>query len=484
MASPFRTQSSLVPSHPVFPRRFALQAGGIGLLGLAGEHLGPLRSCQAAAPAAGADACIYIFLSGGLAQHESFDPKPDAPAEIRGEFATIQTATEGLRISEHLPKLAACSRLWSVVRSLTHSTNDHSAGHLFMLSGRSSLPAGFDPMKPRPQDWPSLAATVGAALPARNNLPPAIMLPEKLIHRTGRVIPGQFGGLMGRNRDPWFLEVSPFDSKGYGAFPTHEFDHLEELKKAGRSAFHSPSLFLPEGVGEGRLAARANLLSVVDAQRADLERTAGAIDAHREAALSLLLDGRVRQAVDLERETPQRLERYGRNSFGWSLLMARRLVEAGVRLVQVHLGNNETWDTHGNAFPHLKDKLLPPMDQAVSALLEDLQGAGLLSRTLVVMGSEFGRTPKISKLDVYRLAGRDHWGAVQSVLAAGGGVVGGRVVGASDRIGGWPAADPQAPENLAATIYHALGIPASAEWRDEVGRPHFLYHGEPIRGLI
>ncbi len=178
------------------------------------------------------------------------------------------------------------------------------------------------------------------------------------------------------------------------------------------------------------------------------------------------------------------LERYGRNAFGWSLLMARRLVEAGVRLVQVNLGNNETWDTHGNAFPHLKDNLLPPTDRAVSALLDDLHDSGLLDSTLVVMAGEFGRTPRISRLpEAYRLPGRDHWGRVQSVFLAGGGVVGGRVIGSSDRIGGHPATDPQTPENLGATIYRALGIPALAAWHDELDRPHQVYHGEPIKGL-
>jgi uncharacterized protein (DUF1501 family) len=179
------------------------------------------------------------------------------------------------------------------------------------------------------------------------------------------------------------------------------------------------------------------------------------------------------------------LDRYGRNAFGWSLLMARRLVEAGVGLVQVNLGNNETWDTHGNAFPHLKDKLLPPTDRALSALLDDLSESGLLENTLVVVASEFGRTPKISTLPAfYKLPGRDHWGAVQSVLLAGGGTHGGRVVGASDKHGGFPARDPQAPENLAATIYQSLGLPKTAEWSDTQGRPNAVYNGEPIGGLF
>ena len=181
---------------------------------------------------------------------------------------------------------------------------------------------------------------------------------------------------------------------------------------------------------------------------------------------------------------PKVLDRYGRHAFGWSLLMARRLVEAGVNLVQVNLGNNETWDTHGNIFPHLKDKLFPPTDQAVSALLDDLNESGLLDSTLIVMAGEFGRTPRISTLpQFYKLPGRDHWGKVQTVFFAGGGVQGGRVVGSSDKIGGFPRSDPQTPENLAATIYQALGLPQTVAWHDAQDRPHFIYRGEPIAGL-
>jgi uncharacterized protein (DUF1501 family) len=189
----------------------------------------------------------------------------------------------------------------------------------------------------------------------------------------------------------------------------------------------------------------------------------------------------VRKAFDLNHADPKDLDRYGRNAFGWSLLMAARLVEAGVNLVQVNLGNNETWDTHGNAFPHLKEKLLPPTDQALCALLGDLADRGLLDETLIVMAGEFGRTPRISTLSqFYKGPGRDHWGAVQSVWCAGGGVKGGRVVGSSDKTGGHPATDPQTPESFAATIYSALGIPKATMWADAEARPHHVYHGDPM----
>jgi len=320
----------------------------------------------------------------------------------------------------------------------------------------------------------------------RNNLPPAAVLPERLIHTTGRVIPGQFAGVMGRGRDPWFIAASPFDATAYGAYPLYEFDHQQRPRPSRAKVFRAPDLSLPESLAGGRLADRINLLQHVDDQRRGLERapTAAAYDRYHQGAVALLTSPRVRQAFDLERAEPRVLDRYGRHSFGWSLLMARRLIEAGINLVQVNLGNNETWDTHGNAFPHLKDKLFPPTDQAVSALLDDLHESGLLESTLIVMAGEFGRTPKISTLpQFYKLPGRDHWGAVQTVFFAGGGIKGGTVVGSSDKHGGFPKTDPQTPENMAATIYHSLGIPATAAWHDALDRPHFVYHGKPIEGL-
>ena len=177
-------------------------------------------------------------------------------------------------------------------------------------------------------------------------------------------------------------------------------------------------------------------------------------------------------------------DKYGRNAFGWSLLMARQLVESGVKLVQVNLGNNEAWDTHQAGFPSLKNFLLPPTDRAVSALLDDLNDRGMLENTLVVMASEFGRTPKVFKIPKAKLPGRDHWGAVQTVLFAGGGITGGAVVGSSDSNGGHPASDPHSPEDFAATIYRALGIPQDAHWEDLTGRPHPIYHGNPINKLF
>ncbi|MDA0835074.1 MAG: DUF1501 domain-containing protein [Planctomycetota bacterium] len=476
-------------SHPNIPRRAALQAGALGLVGLGMNHLNALRAeTTANKMPATAKSAIYIFLSGGLSQHESFDPKPDAPAEIRGDFHPIQTATPGLQICEHLPELAKRSSMWSICRSLSHPTNGHPEGHHIMLTGRTMLPPGFNGSLPKPTDWPSLASIVGDLVPPRNNLPPAAVLPERLVHYSGRVIPGQFGGMMGSQHDPWFIEASSYDSLSYGAYPPFGFDHQDRPQSDwSKRTFQAPSLVLPEGLTHERLGRRSNLLAVVEQQRRQFDRFANAesFDGHRQTAMSLLTDSKVQQAIDVTKANDAVQDRYGRNSFGWSLLMARRLVEAGVNLVQVNLGNNETWDTHGEMYPHLKDKLFPPTDQAICALLDDLSESGMLDSTFIVMAGEFGRTPKISHLPQhYKLPGRDHWGAVQSVWFAGGGVQGGRVIGSTDKIGGYPASDPQKPENMAATLYHCLGLPDTAAWYDDVDRPHHIYYGEPIHGLL
>jgi hypothetical protein len=421
-----------------------------------------------------------------LAQHDSFDPKPDAPDAVRGEFKPIATRTPGVQVCEHLPLLAERGQRWALCRSLTHPSNDHSAGHHIMLTGRSALPASFDPNRPRAGDHPAIAAVATQALPRRNNLPPALVLPETLLHRTGRVIPGQFAGEMGARWDPWVLAASPYNPVSYGAYPEFGFHHERGAENPKDLVFQAPNLSLPEGLDRDRVGGRIDLLAAVEGQQRLLDAAAEAenFDRHRQQAVALLTDAKVRRAFDVKNADAKTQDRYGRNAFGWSLLLARRLVEAGVSLVQVNLGNNETWDTHQAAFPNLKDFLLPPTDRAVSALLDDLHDSGLLDSTLVVMAGEFGRTPRIFSIPGAKLPGRDHWGAVQTVFFAGGGVRGGTVVGSSDKAGGHPKSDPQTPENLGATIYSALGIPETAAWHDPAERPHFIYQGKPIAGLF
>ena len=480
--------------HTPFGRREALQIGAASIFGLGVNHLIALREAHAACgpqPLAKAKSCIFIFLSGGLAQHESFDMKPDAPEDIRGEFKPISTRTAGFQICEHLPKLANISQLWSVCRSLTHPSNDHSAGHHIMLTGQSNLPVGFNPNAPSRTDHPSIASKIGHALSqsrelSPNNLPPAVVLPERLVHNTARVLPGQHGGMMGQAADPWFIEASPFHTTSYGAFPEFSFDHQQRGKPDER-IFQAPQLSVPHANGIADIHNRMDLLDRLNRQRKRIDQIgqSNTLDRYRQTAASMMVDANVHKALDVAKSDPATLERYGKNSFGYSLLMARKLVDAGVPLIQVNLGNNETWDTHGNAFPHLKDRLLPPTDQALSALIEDLHQSGQLDETLIVMAGEFGRTAKVTLLaQHYKLPGRDHWGAAQSVLFAGGGIRPGVVVGKTDSKGEYPVDSPVKPENFAATIYHLLGIPAEAVWNDTLGRPFAIYHGEPIAGLV
>jgi len=490
-----QNRQHLPPQHYRLPRRQALQAGAVGLLGLGMNHVAGLRALAATGEAAAAKeprakAVIYIFLSGGLGQHDSFDMKPDAPEGIRGEFKPIATRTPGIQICEHLPMLAERSDKWSLVRSLHHGEPEHSAGHLLMLTGRNKLPVGFDASKPKPTDWPSMAAVAGAVCKPRNNVPPAVVLPEVLIHREGRVIPGQFAGQMGEQRNPMFVSYARFSSTAYGAWPEYGFHHARGRENPKDMAFEAPNLTLHADMDPLRFNGRLDLLASIGRRGAELDRVSleqaaqsAAFDRERQKAISLLSDRKTQAAFRIDGADPKVLDRYGRNTFGWSLLIARQLVEAGVSLVQVNLGNDETWDTHGNAFPHLKEFLYPPTDRAVSALLDDLADRGLLDSTLVVMAGEMGRTPKISHLPAhYTHPGRDHWGT-QSVFLAGGGIQGGRVIGSTDKNGAFPNSDPQTPENMAATIYQSLGLPRELAWHDHTGRPHFVYHADPIPGL-
>ncbi|HET6880421.1 MAG TPA: DUF1501 domain-containing protein, partial [Pirellulales bacterium] len=297
----------VTPPHPRLSRRMALEAGALGLIGLGGNHLQALR---AAAPQPGgrpkALSCIYIFLSGGLAQHESFDLKPKAPAEIRGEFSPIATATPGIEICEHLPLLAERSNRWALVRSLTHWSNSHTDGHFMMLTGRSTLPPGFGfTSEPKPTDWPSIASMAGYNTPPRSdNLPPAVVLPERLVHWSGRVLPGAYAGEMGRRREPWFIEASPYGNPFWrGAYPEYTF--ANETKKPPATPddriYQAPSLTLPQGMTSDRFGNRLAVLTEIDRQRAHLERAAEIekFDVHRQSAISLLADPKVRQAIDV-----------------------------------------------------------------------------------------------------------------------------------------------------------------------------------------
>jgi hypothetical protein len=447
-------------------------------MGLGSAELAALRQATAA-EASRAKSVIFIFLTGGLSHHDSFDLKPEAPDSVRGEFQPIATRSPGIQICEHLPLLAQRSEQWTLVRSVSTNSNDHGSACHMLLTGRLDLPAGFNPNGPSPQDWPSLASMVTYAVPGRENLPQAIVLPQPSINEIGKVRPGQYAGRLGPRWEAWHVDIAAPCALGNGACPHCFRFEGTPFEHGSPTIFDTPLLSLPEG-GENRLQRRIGLLRNIEGQQRDLEQLADAkkLGRHRQQAISVLADPKTSQAFDVEHADPKLLERYGKNKFGLSLLMAYRLIDAGVNLVQVNLGKNSTWDTHRRNFPNLKENLLPYTDRAVAALLDDLSESGLLENTLVVMTGEFGRTPVINKD-----AGRDHWGPVMTVFFAGGGVRGGSVVGASDRLGAYPAAEQQTTENLSATIYDALGIPRNGLWHDIDGRPHEIYRGEPISGL-
>lgn len=475
-------------------RREWIQIGALGVLGLSLDDVWRRRAeaVAAGAPAPRAKSVIYIFLTGGPSQHDTFDMKPDGPADYKGEFRPIATKTPGVQICEHLPKLAERSERWALVRSLTHTENDHERGTYVMLTGRSHVPVSFKRSTPQSTDDPSIVAVAGYATQTRGDAPKSAILPEKIYHSNTGVYPGQLAGMLGATHHPCLLECTdkPHAYHSYsGAFPRYLFNlHKGEPSDRDDWKFEVPYLSLREGDREARFKNRLELLASIGKQQQALERAAevSKYDRVRRSVVALMGDPKVQQAFDVTRADSRTLERYGDHSFGWSLLMARRLIEVGVNMVQVNLGNFGSWDLHGNNFPLLKNYLFPPTDQAVSALLDDLESSGLLDDTLVVVAGEFGRTPRIFNVapNVYKLPGRDHWAPCQSILLAGGGVRGGAVIGASDRNGAYPTADPQTPENFAATIYQALGVPRDAVWHDAARRPYPVYHADPIRGLV
>ncbi len=469
-------------SHPVFSRRAALQAGSLGLMGLGLADVLRMRGIAAGPQVVTpVKSVLFVFLTGGLSHQDSWDLKPDAPAEVRGEFNPIPTRTPGLFVCEHLPRLAQLSEQYALIRSISTDSSGHGEACHALLSGRLDIPPGFNiNVVPSPLEWPSIPSQVMHATRPRNNVPAAVVLPQPSVNEANSVRPGQYAGRLGSKWESWHIDIAAPCALGNGACPhCFRFD-TEDYQHGSPTIFDTPMLTLPEG-GSLRLNDRVGLLAEIERQQRNLERTADAdrIDRQRMQALSVLAEPKTRSAFDVEQADPAILSKYGKNKFGLSLLMARRLIEAGVGLVQVNLGKNSSWDTHRRNFLNLRDNLLPYYDQSVSALLEDLDATGLLKTTLVIVMGEFGRTPKINKD-----AGRDHWNPANSALFAGAGVRGGHVIGATDKLAAYPIADKLTPENVAATIYNTLGIPRNADWHDIDGRPFELYRAEPIFELF
>ena len=468
-------------THPNITRREALQVGAIGLMGLGVSQVAELQALGASDVTNSAKSVIFVFLNGGISQQDSFDPKPDAPANVRGEFQPIATRTPGLQICEHLPLLADRSEQYALVRSVATESSGHEVACHMLFTGRLDLPVGFRTKKvPSANEWPSIASQVTYALHDKTMLPPAAVLPQPSVNEIGRFRPGQYAGRLGPRWEAWHLNIAAECARGNGACPDcFRFDG-SSFQHAAETIFSIPHLALPDG-GSSRFKGRVRLMEHVKKQRRALQEFADTreLDRHQRQAISVLTDPKTSNAFEVENADPATLERYGKNKFGLSLLMAYRLVASGVKLVQVNLGKNSSWDTHDRNFVNLRENLLPPTDRALSALLDDLIQSGMVEDTLLVVTGEFGRTPTINKK-----AGRDHWGPVMTQLYAGAGVRGGNVIGATDKIGGYPIADKQTTENFAATIYNTLGIPRDTIWHDFDGRPYEMYCAAPIAGLI
>lgn len=466
-------------------RRQLLQVAGAGLLGvnfsrvLAAESArGPLL---AGASAARAKSVIFLFLFGGPSQLESFDMKPEAPAEIRGPFRSISSRTPELRICEHLPRLARVSDKYCVIRTMTHSYNDHSgAGHYIQTGKAWQVPIGGG-FNATPADWPSMGSVVEhldqrAGL-KRRDLPSYLVLPTALgrLQEDGQLRrPGEYSGWLGPSYNPLTTRIQKRDLKDN---PYWRDCADEEL------AFEFDGLATQDEVTLERFRSRLTLLEQFDNARRRFDDPAlfPHLDRLRERALNLVASAETRNALDLRREPERVRDFYGRHLFGQSVLMARRLVEAGARFVTVHYDacDGYSWDSHEHS-RDLENHLLPTLDQALAALLTDLDARGLLAETLVVALGEMGRTPQPT-----RDWGRGHWSTLFPAVVAGAGIRGGVVRGRSDKRAEYPIEQPTTPEDLAATVYHALGIDPEHLITDLQGRPVPLVDGgRPLLDLF
>jgi hypothetical protein len=439
-------------------RRELLRFGGFGLLGLAGlDGTFPAAAGADGLPGFGkAKSLLFLSMFGGPAHQDIWDLKPEAPAEVRGEFRPIRTNVSGIEITEHLPKLARMADWYALIRSVTHEDNGHGSAMYAAFTGFPHPRPNTNPI-PDATDYPAYGSVISGLRPPKSIVPPFVCVGGAQIV-CGNQIPGQRAGFLGPGYEPFVIAGDP-----------------------SRSGFQVPELSRTPDLTDLRLDRRRTLLAEVErgARLAERGDAPEAMDAVRRKAFELLSSDRVRAALDLSAEPAPVRDRFGRTTFGQSLILGRRLIEAGVPCVTVNWSRGGSWDTHGSNFTSLKSNLLPPFDLSFSALLQDLSERGLLESTLVVCTGEFGRTPKINTG-----AGRDHWAGVYTVVVAGGGVQGGRVHGASDREAAYPASHAVGPWDIAATIYHCLGIRPDAEVRDRFDRPMRISRGELIRSLL
>ena len=433
-------------------RRDVLRLGVAGIFGM-GLTLPDLLARQARAAEQGRPvndfSLIFVFLHGGMSTIDTFDLKPEAPAEFRGEFKPISTRVPGIEICEHLPRLAGQMDKMSLVRSFRHGDSNHGSADHYILTGYAPT-AGFNPgLKPNNQR-PSHGSIIARKLGPRGSVPPYVCLPK--MHASAG--PAYLGSVAA----PFEIDANP-----------------------NAPDFSVPDVVPPPVLAADRLESRRELLTRIDrfqrAEEARVNHHARAVGEFRRKAFELMTSPAAKRAFDINAEPDKLRDEYGRNTLGQSCLMARRLVEAGVRCVTIDHSN---WDTHSDNFRTLNRDLLPVLDSSLATLFHDLAERGLLETTMVVVTGEFGRTPRINKD-----AGRDHWGASFTVALGGGGIQGGRVVGKSDPRAEKPADSPHGPEDLAATMYHLIGIDPSEEFYTPEGRPvKIVNNGHVITELL
>ena len=444
-------------------RRAALQVGGVGLFGLGYHQL--LQGAEKARVKARADSIIFLHQWGGPGQHETFDPKPDAPDKVRGWFGTTQTKLPGVRFGEKLPKIAAIADELTVIRCMAHTTrmNNHNSAGYYSLTGIAP-PTDDQRLRDSIDLFPAYGSIVSKLAPSPKGVATFVSYPHVI--SDGSITPGQHASFLGKSHNPLFIADSP-----------------------NRTDFKLPELSLPEGLSPDRLGHRTEILKLIDEQSSLLEQSALArgVEESYQRAVSMLTSPKFKEAFDLSKESAQVRDRYGRTTYGQSCLLARRLVEAGAKFINVYFsrsigGSGQGWDYHGfnmeSPVARL-DELLPLTDQTLPALVGDLKERGLLDRTLVVWVGEFGRTPRISSN-----GGRDHWPQCYNAVLAGGGTKRGFVYGASDKLAAYPTVGQASPEDLAATMFTALGLDPDTEIRDSFNRPLPISRGKPISDVF
>ena len=455
------TPDSLHTVESLLTRRMLIRAGAFGTLSWswpAADRRYAAAAESAEQPLGKAKSCILVFLFGGPSQQDLWDLKPDATAEVRGEFKPIDTRVPGMQIGEHLPQLAQQTHRFTIIRSMRHTDFEHGSASYTALTGQPHpLPGTNTPA--RPEDFPTYGSVVGLKRPVVHPVPDAVVL-GPVMHQGNRPpMAGQNAGFLGRGYDPFRITGDP-----------------------NQVGFHVPGLQVKKDITARRLGERRSLLSSLNqySRRMTQATKVAAITRLHARAYGLLKSSQSQQALDVEKESTEVRDRYGRHKFGQTLLLSRRLVESGVPLIQVNWSrsNADQWDTHAKNYPRLR-KMLPSFDQGLAALLEDLEDRGLLDSTMVICLGEFGRTPRMNKD-----AGRDHWPDCYSAVVAGGGLKAGQIVGASDRMAAYPTSDPIAPWDLSATMFHNLGILPADEIHDLLGRPFRISRGRVLRELF